>query len=275
MSTAPNRDGTDPADRRLRSPNAHTPRRPSDAIAGGGAMARLRLAMVTIVIAGCAATTTSTTAPPQTVAPPPATTPPTTPSVPTTVPRTSATAAEGPDSRCLRRAEFGDPRRSEYRLPYAVGDAHWVSQSYCDATNSHRNQLAYDFSMPIGTEVHAARSGVVKDTRADSPDDGQRYGEHNYVFIEHDDGTVAFYAHLMHDGVLVSVGDEVDAGDLIAYSGNSGQTGRNPHLHFEVYGDWRPREGRDVPVDFVNAGGDLDARGGLQDGHRYAALPID
>ncbi|MGB8169537.1 MAG: M23 family metallopeptidase [Chthoniobacteraceae bacterium] len=41
------------------------------------------------------------------------------------------------------------------------------------------------------------------------------------------------YLHLQKNGVLVKVGDEVQAGDLVARSGNTGcSTG--PHLHFHV-----------------------------------------
>ena len=176
------------------------------------------------------------------------------------------------DAACLERAWFGDPLDSSYVLPFAVGRRAWVSQSYCLSDGGHNNQLAYDFDLRIGDDVLASRSGVVKSIRQDSPDDGQGYGEHNFVFIEHDDGTVAFYAHLMQDSVAVAIGDAVAAGDLIALSGNSGLTG-HPHLHFGVYQDWPPVEGRDVPVSFRNAAGRLDPRGGLYAGLIYEATP--
>lgn len=182
------------------------------------------------------------------------------------------TGGEEPESPCLQRAVFGDPAESNYLLPYPAGEAYYVTQSYCTAGGSHHNQLAYDFNMPVGTEVLAARAGTVKEIRESSPDNGVGDGDHNYVFIQHDDGTVAFYAHLMQDGVLVEAGDEIKAGDLIAYSGNSGQTGGKPHLHFGVYLDWFPQEGRDAPVNFRNASGESDERGGLAVGRRYTAL---
>ena len=128
--------------------------------------------------------------------------------------------------------------------------------------------------MPIGTEVLAARAGTVLAVRDDSPDNGHAYGEHNYVFAKNDDGSVAFYAHLMQDGVLVAFGDTVAAGDLIGYSGNSGQTGGHPHLHFEVYLDWPPQEGRDAPINFRNAAGSRDDRGGPVAGQLVTALPL-
>ncbi len=179
-----------------------------------------------------------------------------------------------PDSPCLERAVFGDPADSAYLLPYAVGEEYYLSQSYCFSAGGHRNQLAYDFDMPIGANVLAARAGVVKQVKEDSPDTGLGYGEHNYVFVEHEDGTLAFYAHLMMDGVAVDVGDEVQAGDFIGYAGNSGLTG-GPHLHFGVYQDYPPNEGDDVPVNFRNASGQHDSRGGLAAWRLFEALPIE
>jgi murein DD-endopeptidase MepM/ murein hydrolase activator NlpD len=177
-----------------------------------------------------------------------------------------------PDSPCLLRAEFDDPADSLYVLPWAAGGEYYLSQSYCFSEGGHRLQLAYDFDLPVGTDVLAARDGVVKSVKQDSPDDGQGYGEHNYVFIQHDDGSVAFYAHLMQDGVRVEVGDEIAVGDVIAQAGNSGLTG-HPHLHFGVYQSWPPEEERDMPVNFRNAAGQHDSRGGLVSWRLYEALP--
>ncbi len=176
---------------------------------------------------------------------------------------------------CLDRAVFDVAAESDYILPYPVGEAYTISQSYCYAFGGHSNQLAYDFAMPIGADVIAARGGVVRMTRDDVPDDGSGTDPtvHNDVYIEHSDGTVAFYAHLQQGSVAVGVGDVVTAGQRIAASGNSGNTGGLPHLHFGVYQDWPTREGDDVPVNFRNADGALDARGGLQRGVSYEARP--
>jgi murein DD-endopeptidase MepM/ murein hydrolase activator NlpD len=126
--------------------------------------------------------------------------------------------------------------------------------------------------MPIGDTVVAARGGIIRELREDSPDDGQGVGEHNCVYIEHDDGTLAFYAHLMQNGVMVEVGDTVELGQAFALSGNSGYSGE-PHLHFGVYKDYPTVEGEDVPVNFKNAEGPLDNRNGLIRGEIYRALP--
>ncbi len=176
------------------------------------------------------------------------------------------------ETTCYDRAIFGDPEDSEYILPFPVGAAYPVYQSYCWCAGGHRNQLAYDFTIPIGDTTVAVRGGIVREIREDSPDNGKGVGEHNCVYIQHQDGTAAFYAHLMQNSVIVEPGDTVVAGEYFACSGNSGESGE-PHLHFGVYEDYPPVEGIDVPVNFKNAEGLLDSLGGLIRGEVYTAMP--
>jgi murein DD-endopeptidase MepM/ murein hydrolase activator NlpD len=176
------------------------------------------------------------------------------------------------ETDCYSRAIFGDPQDSDYVLPFPVDASYPVYQSYCWRTGGHRNQLAYDFTIPIGNTIVAARAGTVREIREDSPDNGEGVGEHNFVFIQHEDGTVAFYAHLMQNSVVVNPGDIVEAGQYFAFSGNSGESGE-PHLHFGVYADYPPVEGIDIPVNFRNAEGPLDSLGGLIRGEVYRAMP--
>jgi murein DD-endopeptidase MepM/ murein hydrolase activator NlpD len=75
--------------------------------------------------------------------------------------------------------------------------------------------------------VLAAHGGVV--TSAVNGESG--YGR--YVVIE-GDWFVTRYAHC--DELLVSVGQTVAAGDIIARSGDTGYS-TGPHLHFEVIKD--------------------------------------
>ena len=191
--------------------------------------------------------------------------------IPATAPRPLSVDST---SHCIGRAEFGDPADSLYVLPFPPGERYRVSQSYCFARGGHSNQLAYDFVMPIGDVVTAARAGTVMDLEDDSPDDGQGQGQHNFLMIRHEDGSVAFYAHLQQEGLLVGLGDEVVAGQSIAFAGNSGLTG-GPHLHFGVYRSWPPREGYDAPIVFRNSDGPLDLLGGLVTDGRYEALSLD
>jgi murein DD-endopeptidase MepM/ murein hydrolase activator NlpD len=100
-----------------------------------------------------------------------------------------------------------------------------------------QNQYAIDFRAEQGTPVLAARAGTVMQVESDFDKAGldlEKYGGRaNYVRILHDDGTMALYAHLREEGVLVRVGQRVRAGQRIGLSGNTGFTS-GPHLHFAV-----------------------------------------
>jgi len=85
--------------------------------------------------------------------------------------------------------------------------------------------------------VLAARAGVVMQVESDFDKAGlnrEKYGGRaNFVRILHDDGTMALYAHLKPEGVMVRVGQRVQAGQQIGLSGNTGFT-TGPHLHFAI-----------------------------------------
>lgn len=187
-----------------------------------------------------------------------------------------------PVATCLSRANFGDPITSDYILPFPVGETSEVLQAYC-TSGSHSNQLAYDFIRPFGSEVIAARSGQVMTAVSQHPDFNADEN-FNYVFILHDDGTQAFYAHLQQGSTVVDVGDFVLAGEMIGLNGSSGTPTAcdvfilNPPrdqcavLHFGVYATFPSEEGNDVAVNFSNADGTLDSRDALVRGELYTAL---
>ena len=113
-----------------------------------------------------------------------------------------------------------------------------VEQGNCSPPgNGHRGvtRFGYDFGMPIGTPVQAAREGTVRQVE-ESHRDGQvaATGSDNYIVLEQRDGTTALYGHLTANGAVVEVGDEVAARTVIGFSGNTGNTGGRPHLHFSV-----------------------------------------
>ncbi len=125
-----------------------------------------------------------------------------------------------------------------YKLPFPGGQTFNVCQGNNHAGWTHVGLGAYawDFCMPVGTPVTAARGGTVRSVRQDSnvggwgpkfADDG------NFVVVDHGDGTSGLYMHLMFNGARVKLGDRVQTGQLLAYSGNTGWTSA-PHLHFMV-----------------------------------------
>lgn len=137
-----------------------------------------------------------------------------------------------------------------YRLPWPDGLTFMFSQAPGGRITSHFTQAtlnAVDIAMPEGVPVVAARSGIVDAAEAAqgaSPEEDPLTYEGNFVRLRHADGTAAIYAHLRHRGVAVAVGDLVERGQLLGYSGSTGDV-LEPQLHFAVV-----RDGVSLPVRF-------------------------
>jgi len=101
-----------------------------------------------------------------------------------------------------------------------------------------------DMAAPLGTPIHAATDGVVIKAEPAS-------GYGHWVQIQAADGTVTMYGHMSSSGVLVSAGQRVTAGDVIALVGNEGFS-FGPHLHFEV---WKGGNTKIDPVPWLAAKG--------------------
>lgn len=153
----------------------------------------------------------------------------------------------------------GDPSASHdasvsYRVPYSLASEYRVSQAYPDAVTHQSIDSIYavDISMPIGTDVVAAREGVVFDVAGThfrgGTDPNQDLSAANVIRILHDDGTYAIYAHLNTNTIRVEPGDRVKRGEYIADSGNTGFSS-GPHLHFAVVHNTGMRIDS-VPVEF-------------------------
>ena len=138
----------------------------------------------------------------------------------------------------------GDPTASHlpsegYQAPFTVGLDFPITQAYPDSMTHQTldSQYAVDIAMPTGTEVLAARGGVVIAVASDNFEGGldkSRDGPAaNIIRILHDDGTFSLYAHLNWNSIRVRPGDHVTAGQYIADSGNTGFSS-GPHLHFSV-----------------------------------------
>ena len=92
---------------------------------------------------------------------------------------------------------------------------------------------AVDWGMPVGTPLWAAAAGKV----IISKNSGWNGGYGNYVIIQHPNNTQTIYGHMTN--TIVSVGQTVTQGQLIGYSGSTGNS-TGPHLHFEVRGAKNP-----------------------------------
>lgn len=141
------------------------------------------------------------------------------------------------------RWQLGNPNANHneayaYSPPIPVNSAFTISQGF-NGKFSHDgegNRYAIDIGMPIGTAIRAARGGsiaVVKDSYSDVGGSVESRSQTNAVYVLHDDGTFGVYAHLKRNSALVRPGQRVQAGQILAQSGNSGYS-TGPHLHFAI-----------------------------------------
>lgn len=105
-----------------------------------------------------------------------------------------------------------------------------VISNFGPASNGERND-GINIAAPMGTPIHAAASGTVTYAGNELKD----YG--NLVLIKHEGGYVTAYAHA--DRLIVNRGDVVSRGQVIGYSGNTGDVS-SPQLHFEIRHDTQP-----------------------------------
>lgn len=132
-----------------------------------------------------------------------------------------------------------DPVAPGALLDYACGD-----RSY-DLESGYNHQGTDIFGWPFRWRlmeddvmvVRAAAPGRIVLKQDGNPDRNCSFGagSWNAVFVEHDDGSTAWYGHFK-TGTVTSkaVGDRVAAGELLGVIGSSGSS-TAPHLHFELY----------------------------------------
>ncbi len=168
------------------------------------------------------------------------------------------------------------PQDVGYQLPFIstrfqVTQAPQGRYSHTDA----ENRDAVDFALPEGTPVLAARRGKVMQVQGNFSENGsdprRDRARANFIRILHEDGSMAVYAHLRANGVLVRSGQQVEAGQRIGLSGNTGYS-TAPHLHFVVQANVGMQL-QSVPVRIVTDRGEL--RFPREDGSRPTAGATD
>jgi len=87
-----------------------------------------------------------------------------------------------------------------------------------------------DMHAGYGEPISACRAGIVVTA-------GPQGGYGNVVVIDHGGGMATLYAH--QSRIAVTVGQQVNAGQIIGYIGSTGYS-TGPHLHFEVRIDGNP-----------------------------------
>ncbi|MYW68377.1 peptidoglycan DD-metalloendopeptidase family protein [Streptomyces sp. SID8379] len=127
---------------------------------------------------------------------------------------------EADRKKAAEEARRKEALRPKFALPVKQ---HGLSAYYGQAgINWMSVHSGIDFPVSYGTEVMAATDGTVR-TQYNTA-----YG--NMAIVTAKDGTETWYCHLSAHTVMSG---PVKAGDVIARSGNSGNS-TGPHLHFEV-----------------------------------------
>ena len=116
------------------------------------------------------------------------------------------------------------------RLPIKPGTSYSISSGMGWRPDGNGGQMWHeglDIEVPVGTPVVAIEKGTVVNTTTDNYGDG--YG--NLVCIKHSNNVYSLVAH--NSNVLVNIGEQIEAGQPIASSGNTG-TSTGPHIHYEL-----------------------------------------
>ena len=114
-----------------------------------------------------------------------------------------------------------------YRQPFSGS---WPITQYYGETVTSSFHTGIDYGCPLGTAIMASEAGVIRYAAFDQT--GYGY----CVIIEHDVKHATLYAHLCSIRFAI-IGKKVQQGEVIGYSGNSGNS-TGPHLHFEARTIW-------------------------------------
>lgn len=92
-----------------------------------------------------------------------------------------------------------------------------------ESIRDHTHQ-GLDIAAPTGTKIKAAASGTISYS-------GEKGGYGNLIIIDHGNGITTYYGHCSR--LIAKVGEKVDAGDIIAEVGSTGNS-TGSHLHLEI-----------------------------------------
>jgi peptidoglycan LD-endopeptidase LytH len=135
----------------------------------------------------------------------------------------------------VRRLELQAKRQREiangsqqgiYSCPMDPAITHFID-SWGFPRSGGRSHKGTDVMGPMGAEVYAFTSGTI------SRHSNSSLGGIS-LYLRGDDGSTYFYTHLQGYAPKGAVGNRVEAGDHIAYNGDTGNArGGPPHIHFE------------------------------------------
>jgi len=110
-----------------------------------------------------------------------------------------------------------------------------ITQKY-EAKTDH---FGVDVVSNSNEPIHSVADGTVLFT-------GWTQDAGNVIMIQHTDNTISVYKH--NSALLKKVGNFVEAGEVIAIIGNTGELTSGPHLHFELWYNGNPVD----PEEFIS-----------------------
>ena len=111
---------------------------------------------------------------------------------------------------------------------------------------------ALDYKTPVGTPIYAGVTSKV--TRADAKD---IWGGNIIQLDSQSGGITEIFAHL--SGFGVTPGQTVQQGQLIGYTGNTGEATTGPHLYFETRVNGKPVDPQTIIKGSPMANGQIDS----------------
>lgn len=164
---------------------------------------------------------------------------------------------------------LGDPSKKvqldNVSLPIKKNTPVGITQAYHGGYSHNENYSRYaiDFNLKENDTIYAATDGIVigviKDYIYGGPS-GEWKGYDNFITIyDSESGLYTQYVHLVHQGSLVEIGDEVKQGDPVGLSGQTGFAGM-PHLHFNTLVPYHEGGLISVPVEFIEGYKGTDLR---------------
>lgn len=113
-------------------------------------------------------------------------------------------------------------------------NAVWCTTSL-DALSCHGDYPAADIFVAVGTQVVAARDGLVTSVTEEDCIPGSRCVGSRVSIYNSTEDIVYYYTHMKYGSIVVSEGEEMSAGSPIGLVGEQEQAADTwPHLHFDM-----------------------------------------
>ncbi|PID62674.1 MAG: hypothetical protein CR986_00955 [Ignavibacteriae bacterium] len=133
-------------------------------------------------------------------------------------------------SRIVNKFFQDEKEKNEFFLKPSKG---WIINEF----NPEEGHLGIDFAVPKGTEIFASQGGIILFSDF-TIDDGYK------IILQHNNGYISIYKHC--SSLIKQERDVVIQGEVIGFSGNSGENTTGPHLHFEIWKNGKPLNPKEI-----------------------------